>query len=113
MAYYPSLQERMHRIVEDACATCGAGEDGGASEAMAGNGDDGIDDNENLLKGLRMLKKKGKKERKPVAEEKRSPNYEKMMGQALKYEMEADKQDDSDKKHKMLERARKIRHEIK
>ena len=113
MAYYPSLQERMNRIVEDACATCGGGDEGGGAEAMAGNGDDGIDDNENLLKGLRMLKKKGKKERKPVAEEKREPNYEKMMGQALKYEMDADKVSDKDKKHRMLSRARKIRQEMK
>lgn len=112
MAYYPSLQERMNRIAEDACATCGGGDGDASTEAMSG-GDYGIDDNENLLKGLRMLKKKGKKERKPVAEEKRSPNFEKMMGQALKYEMDADKQDNLSKKHKMLDRARKIRQEMK
>ena len=58
MGYYPSLNERKQRIIENACDSCG-GDDG----AAAASGDDGgiENDNDQLVKGLRLLKKNKKK----------------------------------------------------
>lgn len=58
MGYYPSLNERKQRIIENACDSCGGGDDG----AAASSGDDGgiENDNDQLLKGLRILRKKKK-----------------------------------------------------
>ena len=110
MTYQRSLEERKFKIFEDVCATCGGGgEDGGGAEAPdyePGAGEDDI----NLSKALNKLK--GKKKRK-VSEGYKKPNADKMMGQALKYEMDADKQSNKDKKMSFIDRARKIRNEMR
>ena len=50
-------------MVEDACATCGSEDSSGSDVGMGGGNEDGIDDNENLVKGLRMLRKKRDKKK--------------------------------------------------
>jgi cytochrome c553 len=109
VTYQRSIEQRRLKIIEDVCATCGGGgEDGGAEmpEYEPAVGEDDV----NLSKALNKLK--GKKKRKPVAEGYKKPNSEKMMGQALKYEMDADKQSNKDKKMSFIDRARKIRQEM-
>lgn len=110
-----SLTERLQFIIEEdgACATCsgGGGSEGDGGEGFGAGGEADKDSDFNqLVKGLKMIKKlKSKK----IKEAYKEPNFEKMTGQALKAEMDADKEPDKDKKHKLFDRARKIRNEIK
>lgn len=110
MTYQRSLEERKFKIIEDVCATCGGGgEDGGGAEAPEyepGAGEDDI----TLAKALNKLKNKKKRK---IAEDYKKPNQDKMMGQALKYEMDADKQSNKEKKMSFIDRARKIRQEMR
>ena len=114
MAYQRSLAERKKSFMENACETCGGGGEGDGSEF-----EPGAEDDLNLLKVLGKLKKRKKKgpvsdtpEQEKLPEGYMKPNFNKMMGQALKAEMDVDKEPDKEKKMKMLDRARKIRAEL-
>jgi len=110
-----SLSERLEFILEEdgACATCsgGGGSEGDGGEGFGAGGEaDKESDFNQLVKGLKMIKKlKSKK----IKEGYKEPNFEKMTGQALKAEIDADNEPNKDKKHKLFDRARKIRNEIK
>ena len=111
MAYQRSLEERKFKIIEDVCATCGGGgEDGGGDASPPDAEPTAGEDDVALAKALNKLK--GKKKRK-VVEGYKKPNSDKMMGQALKYEMDADKQSNKEKKMSFIDRARKIRNEMR
>ena len=115
MSYQRSLAERKQSFMENACSTCGGGGEGDSG----GEFEPGADDEMQLSKVLNKLKKKKKKgvvsdtpEQEKLPEGYMKPNFNKMMGQALKYEMGVDKETDKEKKMNMLERARKIRNEM-
>ena len=104
--YLPSLEERKLRMFEDVCATCG--DDGGSDSSAAAASDEPEEGPEQLLKALKMLKKKKKK---TVTEDKKNLPVAKMVVKAGNLEMKDDP--DREKRMKLLDRARKIRSQIK
>lgn len=111
-----SLDERLNYIVEDdgACSTCSGG---GGSEIQgadfSGGGEDpgpnaGYD---KLVKGLGMIRRK--KKPKKVSEAARPLPDMKMVLKASQLESGGSKEKDKDKAHKLFDRARKIRSQIK
>lgn len=112
--YQPSLEERKLRLFEDVCSSCGDGGEGGDSAASAMGGDDSSSEGtDTLMRTLKMLsdKKKGKK-KKPVTEgTKKELPITKMIMKASNLEFRDDP--DKEKRMKLLDRARKIRSEIK
>lgn len=112
-----SLQERLEFIIEEdgTCASCsgGGGSEGGSNDYTGGSSDEGPTAGyDQLLKGLKMLRrKKGKKSE--VKENKKELPTTKMTLKASGLDMDADKEQNKNKKFKLLDRARKIRQEIK
>jgi hypothetical protein len=111
--YQPSIQERKLKMFEDVCASCGDGGDGGSSAGGAMDApEDQPTDNNTLLRTLKMLSDKKKtKKKKAVVEDKKELPVGKMIMKAS--DLETKEESDKDKKMKLLDRARKIRHEIK
>jgi hypothetical protein len=112
--YQPSIQERKLKMFEDVCASCGDGGDGGSSAggAMGGGDDPSTEGTDTLMRTLRMLSDKKKtKKKKAVVEDKKELPVGKMIMKAS--DLETKEESDKDKKMKLLDRARKIRHEIK
>lgn len=105
--YLPSLEERKLRMFEDVCATCG--DDGGSDSSAAVASDEPEQGPEQLLKALKMLKKKKKK----IVTEgvKKELPITKMIMKAGNLEMKDDP--DKEKRMKLLDRARKIRSQIR
>jgi hypothetical protein len=111
-----SLNERLQNIVEDdgACSTCSGG--GGAEIQGADFSGGGEDPGPNagydkLVKGLNMIRRK--KKPKKVAEAARPLPDLKMMLKASQLESGGSSEKDKDKAHKLFDRARKIRSQIK
>ena len=109
--YQPSLEERKLKMFEDVCSSCGDGADGGGGSSAGGDdpSDEGTD---TLMRTLRMLSdKKKSKKKKSVTENKKELPVTKMIMKAGNLEMREDP--DKQKRMKLLDRARKIRSEIK
>ena len=113
--YQPSLEERKLKMFEDVCSSCGDGADGGGSSAggaMGGGDDPSAEGTDTLMRTLRMLSdKKKSKKKKSVTENKKELPITRMIMKAGNLEMKDDP--DKQKRMKLLDRARKIRSEIK
>ena len=112
--YQPSLEERKLKMFEDVCSSCGDGADGGSSAggSMGGGDDPSAEGTDTLMRALRMLSdKKKSKKKKSVTENKKELPVTKMIMKAGNLEMREDP--DKQKRMKLLDRARKIRSEIK
>ena len=110
-----SLEDRLNFILEEdgACASCsgGGGSEGGGGDFTSGSEDSGPTAGyDQLLKGLKMLKRKPKK---AVKESKKDVPSTAMTLKASDLDMKAEKEKDKNKKFKLFDRARKIRSEIK
>ena len=106
-----SIEERKLKIIEDVCATCGGGDsDGGASEPASADDGSAQGGYDQLMKGLKMLDKK-KSKKKEVKEGARTLPVTKMLMKAGNLELKD--VPDREKRMKNLDRARKIRSEIK
>ena len=110
--YQPSLEERKLKMFEDVCSSCGDGADGGGGGSSAGGDDPSAEGTDTLMRTLRMLSdKKKSKKKKSVTENKKELPVTKMIMKAGNLEMREDP--DKQKRMKLLDRARKIRSEIK
>ena len=112
--YQPSLEERKLKMFEDVCSSCGDGADGGGSSggSNAGGDDPSAEGTDTLMRTLRMLSdKKKSKKKKSVTENKKELPVTKMIMKAGNLELRDDP--DKQKRMKLLDRARKIRSEIK
>ncbi len=112
-----SLDERLQFIVEDDGGSCSTCSGGGGSEIQSADFSGGAEEGgpnagyDKLVKGLGMLRRK--KKPKKVAEAARPLPDMKMILKASQLEQGGIKQKDKDKAHKLFDRARKIRSQIK
>jgi len=115
VGYYPSLQERKKRLIEDVCASCDGGDatnEGGADEYTADVNFDTIHKDKTLEKGIDKVRKAKKKPKKAVTESKKEKPSMKMRLKASDLDVKADKESDKEKKMRMIDRARRIRQEL-